>query len=97
LLVNAFFHRRQLTTEQRQKIPRRDASSIAADRKRIASSVKDFTVNPAAPVGDPSPDEQPRLGRDNTTRCLRQRPPWVPIRSQPRRRLPPHGGLFARR
>jgi len=26
-------------------------------------------------VGDPSPDQQPRLGRDNRTRCLRQRPP----------------------
>ena len=51
------------------------ASTIAADRKRIALSAKDFTVKPAAPVGNPSPDEQPRLGHDNITRCLRQRPP----------------------
>jgi hypothetical protein len=74
--------------------------TIAADRKRIAAIGKDSPVEPAvptepaAPVGDPSADAQPRLGRVNKTRRLPQRAasvadPAITATTQPSNTTPP--------
>jgi len=71
------------------------ASTIAADRKRIALSAKDFTVNRQHRSATRHPINSPASGATTGRAACDSARLRVPIRSQPRRRLPPHGGSFA--